>query len=132
MESNMNPKSISAFFRGRGVALNRGLLQGELSAIADPSIRKLYAEFNGFPEGVLDGASGIRVLPFDEMTLQAYGVIDAQARHVFADILMGSDQFSCNLGNGADPIFSVEDGKEISPSWSDFWQSFLNGEFDFQ
>lgn len=123
---------------GRGVQVNAGrsnasnLVKTRLGIKLDTFIAQIYAAFDGFPEGVVDGGSCIRIWPINEVIGNAM-LSDRipKERVPFADFLMESERISFDLSNQQAPVSYVNTAEKLADSAAQFFADLAAGNLDF-
>jgi hypothetical protein len=103
-------------------------MAGAQQITLDPLVAGLYAEFDGFPDGVLDSGSAFHLWPLARVLSEEGGI---GSRRKFADFLIGSNEYTFDLSNAAAPVLDIEDGSILSSSFRGFLGGLVEGEFDF-
>ena len=131
-------KRLRTSLVGREVQLNNGFGEKVSDVIFEktgfrPSylVSEMYRLFDGFPEGVVDGGSCIRIWPLREV-LSAVEQSASGPRIAFADFLMGSQEITIDITDDDQPILYSDSGERISSSTGEFLSGLAEGAFDFQ
>lgn len=120
----------------RGTALNAGIVIHDVNNIMLNANFKLpsefigmYQSFNGFPPGVTDGGSGIRIWPLSEVLIQEnLGNLPSLP---FADLLMGSSEIAVDLSSADNTIMYADTAEKLAPCLNDFLGMLTRGDLDF-
>lgn len=120
------PKHVKKALLNRNdhIMVNAGRSMQEYAGKIDDVYIAFYSEFDGFSDGSIDSNSTLYILPFS-------GISKYNGQYIFADFLMGSDQYMCDLNDHKKPIISVEKQDIIASSYLDFWQKLIDGHYDF-
>lgn len=123
---------------GRGVQLNTGrpnvayLVRNRLGVELDLFLAQIYAAFDGFPEGVVDGGSCIRIWPISEVIENAeLSDRNPTERVPFADFMMESERISFDLSRKDSPILYVDTAEKLADSAAQFFVDLAAGNLDF-
>lgn len=137
-DTNLDILPVKRALQDRGVELNNGFsgdfvafVEKEIGLIPDPIICEVYYSFDGFPEGVVDGGSCIRVWPSREIVADR-GDSASSSRIAFADLMMGSQELTFDISDSKQPILYGDTGEEVAGSMSEFITSLASGKLDFQ
>lgn len=94
-------------------------------------VSEMYRSFDGFPEGVVDGGSCIRIWPLREV-LSSLNQPASGSRIAFADFLMGSQEITIDFADDEQPVLYSDSGEQIASSTGEFLNGLAQGAFDFQ
>jgi hypothetical protein len=133
----LNFAEVRRLLLRRGTSLNDGIAGDVATAIAqatglkaDPLIIEMFKSFDGFPVGVVDGGSGIRIWPLRDV-LSVGSQKSSSSRIDFADFLMNSNNLSFDIADEQQPILYDETDEQVAEGVSDFLYRLAHGKLDF-
>lgn len=106
-------------------------IEKEVGVVPDPLVCEIYQLFDGFPDGVVDGGSCIRIWPSADIVANR-DRNSLSSRIAFADLMMGSQDLTLDITDAHQPILYADTGEEVAGSLSEFLISLTHGRLDFQ
>lgn len=126
--SSFDPKTIRDKLRERGVALNPPATVDAFYRLSrwagnslQPDVIALLREFDGFSNGDFEAESFVSVWPIDKALGDDWTKRPTLA---FSDWSLNAIIFGFDPVNGG-PVVSIEDGRKVAPTYSDFWPLLL-------
>jgi hypothetical protein len=125
---SFDPRTIRDALRERGVALNPPVSADVLDrltrwagAAPHQDVIELLREFDGFSNGDFDAASFVSIWPVDDAIANDWTKRPTLA---FCDWSLNAIIFGFDPVIGG-PTISIEDGRQVAPSYCDFWSLLL-------
>ena len=126
--SSFDPTTIRDALRERGVVLNPPATVDALDRLSrwagdalQPEVIALLREFDGFSDGDFEAESFVSVWPINKALADDWTKRPTLA---FSDWSLNAIVFGFDPVSGG-PVVSIEDGRQVAPTYRDFWPLLL-------